>query len=124
MPNRMQFPDVLLTASPLHPATIGLDTDVDADLDIDNGYFDAAGFAAQTLSDWQSLASVIDHTLLKPDATRTQVENLCDEAIRYRFACAMVNPVWVSTAASLLAGTHRRGHRLSARSIAGLHPAP
>ena len=105
MPNRMQFPDVLLTASPLHPATIGLDTDVDADLDIDNGYFDAAGFAAQTLSDWQSLASVIDHTLLKPDATRTQVENLCDEAIRYRFACAMVNPVWVSTAASLLAGT-------------------
>ena len=105
MPNRMQFPDVLLTASPLHPATIGLDTDVDADLDIDNGYFDAAGFAAQTLSDWQSLASVIDHTLLKPDATRTQVENLCDEAIRYRFACAMINPVWAPTAAKILAGT-------------------
>ncbi len=67
--------------------------------------YDAASFAAQHLSSWQGLAAVIDHTLLKPEATRMQVENLCDEAIRYRFACAMVNPVWVSTAASLLAGT-------------------
>ena len=105
MPNRMQFPDATLAVSPSQLATIGLDTDVDADLDIDNGYFDAAGFAAETLSDWRRLAAVIDHTLLKPEATRTQVENLCDEAIRYRFACAMVNPVWVSTAAGLLAGT-------------------
>ncbi|WP_263358222.1 deoxyribose-phosphate aldolase [Acidicapsa ligni] len=77
----------------------------DIDLDFDNGYFDAAGFAAEALSGPLPLAAVIDHTLLKPEATRTQVENLCDEAIRYRFACAMVNPVWVSTAASLLAGT-------------------
>lgn len=76
-----------------------------ADLEFDHGSFDAAGFAQQTLSHWQSLAAVIDHTLLKPDATREQVENLCDEAIRYRFACAMVNPVWVSTAVSVLAGT-------------------
>lgn len=77
----------------------------DSDLEFDHGTFDSAGFAAQTLADWQSLASVIDHTLLKPDSTREQVENLCDEAIRYRFACAMVNPVWVPTAASVLAGT-------------------
>jgi len=75
------------------------------DADTDNGFFDAAAFAADKLSDWRKLASVIDHTLLKPEATRTQVENLCDEAIRYRFACAMVNPVWAATAASLLAGT-------------------
>src|SRR4051812_23033092 len=81
------------------------DTDVDADLGVDNGFFDAPSFAGETLSDWRKLASVIDHTLLKPEATRTQVENLCDEAIRYSFACAMVNPVWVSTAASLLSGT-------------------
>jgi deoxyribose-phosphate aldolase len=67
--------------------------------------YDAAAFAELHLSSWQNLAQVIDHTLLKPDATQTQVENLCDEAIRYRFACAMVNPIWVSTAASLLAGT-------------------
>jgi deoxyribose-phosphate aldolase len=82
-----------------------MDTDVDADLEVDNGFFDAPAFAAQTLSNWRKLAAVIDHTLLKPEATRSQVENLCDEAIRYQFACAMVNPVWVSTAASLLAGT-------------------
>jgi deoxyribose-phosphate aldolase len=77
----------------------------EADLEFDNGTFDAAAFAAQTLSSWQSLAAVVDHTLLKPDATRNQVKSLCDEAIRYRFACAMVNPVWASTAVGLLSGT-------------------
>jgi deoxyribose-phosphate aldolase len=76
-----------------------------ADLEFDNGTWDAAAFAAQTLSTWQTLASVIDHTLLKPEATRDQVESLCDEAIRYRFACAMVNPVWASAAVSMLSGT-------------------
>jgi deoxyribose-phosphate aldolase len=76
-----------------------------AELEFDNGTWDAADFSAQTLSNWQSLAAVIDHTLLKPEATRAQVETLCDEAVRYRFACAMVNPVWASTAVSVLAGT-------------------
>jgi deoxyribose-phosphate aldolase len=88
MPHRLQFPE---------PPEI--------DTDEDNGSFDAAAFAAETLSSWNNLARVLDHTLLKPEATRTQVENLCDEAIRYRFACAMVNPVWVPTAAGLLSGT-------------------
>jgi deoxyribose-phosphate aldolase len=77
----------------------------DADLEFDYGTFDSAGFAAQALSSWQNLTTTIDHTLLKPDATRSQVENLCDEAARYRFACAMVNPMWVSTAVGVLAGT-------------------
>lgn len=76
-----------------------------ADLEFDHGTFDAAGFAKQALSNWQALASVIDHTLLEPESTREQVENLCDEAIRYRFACAMVNPIWASTAVSVLSGT-------------------
>lgn len=76
----------------------------EADLDFDNGSFDSAAFAAHALSSWQTLAAVIDHTLLKPEATREQVESLCDEAIRYRFACAMVNPVWVPTAVSVLSG--------------------
>ena len=76
----------------------------DSDLDFDYGTFDSAAFTAAALSSWQSLAAVIDHTLLKPDATREQIENLCDEAIRYRFACAMVNPVWVSTAVGVLSG--------------------
>jgi deoxyribose-phosphate aldolase len=77
----------------------------DFELDFDSGSFDSAAFAAAALANWQILASVIDHTLLKPDATRDQVENLCDEAIRYRFACAMVNPVWASTAVNVLSGT-------------------
>lgn len=76
-----------------------------ADLEFDNGAFDAAAFTAQALSSWLSLAAVIDHTLLKPDATLQQVKKLCDEAARYRFACAMVNPVWASTAVGLLSGT-------------------
>ena len=76
-----------------------------ADLEFDNGTFDAIAFAEQTLSSWQALAAVIDHTLLKPDATRAQVENLCDQAVRYRFACAMINPVWASTAVNMLSGT-------------------
>ncbi|MGA2807629.1 MAG: deoxyribose-phosphate aldolase [Terracidiphilus sp.] len=83
-------------------ATIPIES---SDLEFDNGSFDTAAFAAETLSRWQSLAGVIDHTLLKPEATRDQVESLCDEAIRYRFACAMVNPVWVPTAVSVLSGT-------------------
>src|SRR5271157_1883779 len=77
----------------------------DADLEFDNGSFDSAAFTAQTLGSWQALAAVIDHTLLKPEATRQQVENLCGEAIRYRFACAMVNPMWVPAAVGVLSGT-------------------
>ena len=77
----------------------------DVDLDFDNGTFDSAAFTAAALANWQTLAAVIDHSLLKPDATCKQVENLCADAARYRFACVVVNPVWVSTAVSLLAGT-------------------
>ncbi|MGD0941345.1 MAG: deoxyribose-phosphate aldolase [Terracidiphilus sp.] len=77
----------------------------EVDLEFDNGTFDSTAFAAETLASWQALAAVIDHTLLRPEATRTQVEHLCEEAVRYRFACAMVNPVWASTAVGVLTGT-------------------
>ena len=43
----------------------------ETDLDFDYGIFDSAAFTANTLASWQSLAAVIDHTLLKPSATRT-----------------------------------------------------
>lgn len=76
-----------------------------SDLEFDHGTFDSVAFTAQALTSWQSLASIIDHTLLKPETTRSQVETLCDEAVRYRFACAMVNPVWAATAVNLLSGT-------------------
>lgn len=67
--------------------------------------FDAASFAADALSSAKNLAAVIDHTLLKPETTRQQVSLLCSEAAEHGFACAMVNPTWVSTAAQALAGT-------------------
>ncbi len=77
----------------------------DSDLDFDYGTFDSAGFTADTLANWQTLAAVIDHTLVKPGATRKHVEALCAAAARYRFACVVVNPVWSSVAVDALAGT-------------------
>lgn len=77
----------------------------ETELEFDHGSFDSAAFSRQALANWQTLAAVIDHTLLRPDATRAEIESLCDEAVRYRFACAMVNPVWASTAVSVLSGT-------------------
>ncbi len=67
--------------------------------------FDATAFASHALSSAAALAAVLDHTLLKPEATRAQVIRLCHEAAEHRFACAMVNPTWVGTAAETLAGT-------------------
>jgi deoxyribose-phosphate aldolase len=52
--------------------------------------------------DW---ASLIDHTLLKPEASDRDIKHLCDEAARYRFASVCVNPIWVRTASCNLQGT-------------------
>jgi deoxyribose-phosphate aldolase len=51
------------------------------------------------------VASMIDHTLLRPDATRAEIETLCREAAEYRFATVCVNPTWVALAAARLRGT-------------------
>jgi len=51
------------------------------------------------------VASMIDHTLLKPDAARADIEALCREAAQFKFATVCVNPTWVATAARLLAGS-------------------
>ena len=51
------------------------------------------------------VSGMIDHTLLKPDASRRDIEQLCREAAEFRFATVCVNPAWVSTAAALLRGT-------------------
>ena len=51
------------------------------------------------------VASMIDHTLLKPDATRQNIEELCREAAQFKFATVCVNPTWVATCARLLAGS-------------------
>jgi deoxyribose-phosphate aldolase len=51
------------------------------------------------------VAGMIDHTLLKADATKADIEKLCREAAEFHFATVCVNPAWVATAASLLRGT-------------------
>lgn len=53
----------------------------------------------------QNIATLIDHTLLKQDATRNQIEKLCEEAKEYTFASVCVNPTWVNLSAKLLQGS-------------------
>ncbi len=53
----------------------------------------------------KELARRIDHTLLKPEATSSQILQLCEEARQYDFWSVCVNPVWVAEAAELLRGT-------------------
>jgi deoxyribose-phosphate aldolase len=72
---------------------------------IDPTNFNATAFASHALASPAALAAVLDHTLLKPEATRSQVIRLCHEAAEHRFACAMVNPAWVACAVETLAGT-------------------
>ena len=51
------------------------------------------------------IASLIDHTLLKPDASRADIQKICQEALKYCFASVCVNPWNVSQAAEILRGS-------------------
>jgi deoxyribose-phosphate aldolase len=51
------------------------------------------------------MAKLIDHTLLKPEATRDEVVKLCEEARKHRFASVCVNTTWVPLCKAMLAGT-------------------
>ena len=55
-----------------------------------------------TAHDW---ASLIDHTLLKPEAAEGDIRKLCDEAAQFGFASVCVNPGWVKRASEFLRGT-------------------
>jgi len=50
------------------------------------------------------LARWIDHTLLKPDATQSEIEQICREAAEHHFASVCINPVWVPLAYKMLRG--------------------
>lgn len=52
-----------------------------------------------------ALARWIDHTLLRAEATASQIDKLCDECLEFGFFAACVNPVWVARCAARLAGT-------------------
>lgn len=55
--------------------------------------------------DTANLASYIDHTLLKPDASREDILRVCEEAAQYHFKSVCVNPIWVSTVHTALKDT-------------------
>lgn len=52
-----------------------------------------------------SIAALIDHTLLKPEATADDIRKVCEEARHYRFASVCVNPYWVRLVAEQLTGS-------------------
>jgi deoxyribose-phosphate aldolase len=51
------------------------------------------------------VAGYIDHTLLKPEATREEIEKLCQEARAFNFASVCVNPTWVKECVYSLRGS-------------------
>jgi deoxyribose-phosphate aldolase len=53
----------------------------------------------------RAVASLIDHTLLKPEATEHDIARLCGEARQYSFASVCINPCWIRVAADALAGS-------------------
>jgi len=53
----------------------------------------------------RAMARLIDHTILKPEATRAQVEQICQQALAHGFASVCVNPYWVPLVAAELAGS-------------------
>jgi deoxyribose-phosphate aldolase len=53
----------------------------------------------------RQVARYIDHTLLKPEATRDEILKLCEEGARYGFASVCINPIWVREAACALRGS-------------------
>jgi len=54
----------------------------------------------------EELAKMIDSTVVKATATKSEVEKLCKEAVQYSFGCVCVNPVYVKMAATLLKGSN------------------
>ena len=51
------------------------------------------------------MAKLIDHTLLKPEASRSAFDRLCREAVRYRFKAVCVNSAWVTSVADKVRGS-------------------
>lgn len=60
---------------------------------------------APTAGTSNNIASYIDHTLLKPEASEAEILKVCSEAAEYRFKSVCVNPVWVKTVKTALKGS-------------------
>lgn len=59
----------------------------------------------ETLKNSKSVALLIDHTMLKPDASQEDIARACAEARHYRFAAVCVNPYWVRFAVAAMSGS-------------------
>jgi deoxyribose-phosphate aldolase len=66
---------------------------------------DRVSFHGEAADVPMDLARYIDHTLLAPDASAADIDQLCAEAREYRFASVCINPTWVKRAANSLRGT-------------------
>jgi deoxyribose-phosphate aldolase len=64
-----------------------------------------SGFSTLQMNFDRAVARLIDHTILKPEATRDEVLQVCREALKYEFASVCVNPFWTKIVASELAGS-------------------
>src|SRR5205807_5553618 len=58
--------------------------------------------------DWKAIASIIDHTLLRPETSREQVIQLCEEALSFGFCSVFVHPSYTALAASIVHGSSVR----------------
>src|SRR5436305_14141260 len=65
----------------------------------------AGSAAAIDTKDWKAVASIIDHTLLKPETSHDQLVQLCEEALSFGFCSVFVHPSYTSLAASILHGS-------------------
>lgn len=66
---------------------------------------DRVSFHGEAADVPMDLARYIDHTLLKPEATGADIDQLCAEAKEYRFASVCINPTWVKRSAANLRGS-------------------
>ena len=69
-----------------------------------------------------ALGEYIDHTLLKADATRNQIEKICREALEYHFASVCVNSCWVPLCAELLGNTDVTVCTVVGFPLGAMHP--
>lgn len=73
--------------------------------------------------DAKTLAGMIDHTLLKPEATSAQIEALCTEAMQYGFASVCVNGVYVPLAVEKLRGSAVKVCTVVGFPLGAMHPS-
>jgi deoxyribose-phosphate aldolase len=69
------------------------------------GHAGESPFQPHMLGGDEGLAGKIDHTLLKPDATKEEIQRVCEEARKYHFATVCVNSTYIASVAQLLKGS-------------------